>query len=117
MLTSLYGGIAFYSRFKLGRQRLSQLGVKLEHLNKMVKIFATAFLIDKVIRLHKLKKMNVVVRKDHKGDTAPVGEVQKKGTFDLGAEIHGGGAPGSKVSSSAAAVGRGGYVGAGRGGR
>jgi hypothetical protein len=54
MLTSLYGGIAFYSRFKLGRQRLSQLGVKLEHLNKMVKIFATAFLIDKVIRLHKL---------------------------------------------------------------
>ena len=54
MLTSFYGGIAFYSRFKLGCQRLSQLGVKLEHLNKMVKIFATAFLIDKVIRLHKL---------------------------------------------------------------
>ncbi len=68
-------------------------------------------------RLHELKKVNLPVIKDRKGDTAPVGEVGKISTLDIGAKIHGGGAPGRKMSSSAAAVGRGGYVGAGRGGR
>ena len=53
--TSVYGGIAFYGRFTLGRQRLSALGVDLKHLKKVVEVFATAFLIDKVIRLHKRK--------------------------------------------------------------
>ena len=61
--------------------------------------------------------MNLVVHKDREGDTAPVGEVKKKSSTDIGTEIHGGGAPGRKMSISAAAVGRGGYVGAGRGGR
>ena len=61
--------------------------------------------------------MNMPVCKARCGDTAPVGEVEKISTFDIGAEIHGGGDPGSKVSSSAAAVGRGGDIGAGRGGR
>ena len=57
------------------------------------------------------------VKKDRKGDTAPVGEVGKISSFDIGAEIHGGGAPGRKMSSRAAAVSRGGYVGAERGRR
>ncbi len=68
-------------------------------------------------RLHELKKMSLPVNKDRKGDTAPVGEVEKISSFDIGAEIHGGGAPGRKMSSRAAAVSRGGYVGAGKGGR
>ena len=68
-------------------------------------------------RLHELQKMNLVVYKRREGDTAPVGEVVKISSFDIGAEIHGGGAPGRKMSSSGAAVGRGGYVGAERGGR
>jgi hypothetical protein len=54
-ITSIYGGIAFYSRFTLGRQRLRALGVELKHLKKPVEVLATAFLIDKVISLHKLK--------------------------------------------------------------
>jgi hypothetical protein len=54
-ITTIYGGIAFYGRFTLGRQRLSALGVDLKHLKKVVEVFATAFLIDKVIRLHKRK--------------------------------------------------------------
>ena len=61
--------------------------------------------------------MNLVVHKDREGDTAPVGEVEKISITDIGAEIHGGGAPGSKMSSRAAAVSRGGYVGAERGRR
>jgi hypothetical protein len=54
-ITTIYGGIAFYGRFTLGRQRLNALGVDLKHLKKVVEVFATAFLIDKVIRLHKRK--------------------------------------------------------------
>ena len=61
--------------------------------------------------------MNLPVRKARCGDTAPVGEVEKISSKDIGAEIHGGGAPESKMSISAAAVGRGGYIEAGRGGR
>ena len=68
-------------------------------------------------RLHKLQNMNLPASKARCGDTAPVGEVEKISSFDIGAEIHGGGAPGSKMSSSAAAVGRGGDIEAGRGGR
>ncbi len=54
-ITSIYGGIAFYNRFILGRKRLGELGVDLNHLKKPVEVLATAFLIDKVIRLHKRK--------------------------------------------------------------
>ena len=68
-------------------------------------------------RLHKLQKMNMPVFKSRCGDTAPVGEVEKISSTDIGAEIHGGGAPGSKVSKRAAAVGKGGDIEAGRGGR
>ena len=60
-ITTIYGGIAFYGRFTLGRQRLSALGVDLKHLKKVVEVFATAFLIDKVIRLHK-KKDEITVK-------------------------------------------------------
>jgi hypothetical protein len=55
VLTSVYGSIAFYGRFILGRKRLGELGVDLNHLKKPVEVLATAFLIDKVIRLHKRK--------------------------------------------------------------
>jgi hypothetical protein len=55
-ITSIYGGIAFYNRFTVGRQRLSTLGVDLKHLKKVVEVIATAFLIDKVISLHKRKE-------------------------------------------------------------
>ena len=68
-------------------------------------------------RLQELQKKNLVVHKDREGDTAPVGEVEKISSKDIGAKIHGGGAPGSKVSTRAAAVGRGGDIEAGRGGR
>ena len=60
-ITSIYGGIAFYGRFTLGRQRLSALGVDLKHLKTVVAVLATAFLIDKVIRLHK-RKDEITVR-------------------------------------------------------
>ena len=60
--------------------------------------------------------MNLPVSKARCGDTAPVGEVEKISITDIGAEIHGGGAPGRKMSTRAAAVGRGGYIGAGKGG-
>ena len=68
-------------------------------------------------RLHELKKVNLPVKKDRKGDTAPVGEVGKISSFDIGAEIHGGGAPGRKMSARAAAAGKSGYVGARKGRR
>ena len=60
-MTSIYGGIAFYGRFTLGRQRLSALGVDLKHLKTIVAVLATAFLIDKVIRLHKRKDEIAVI--------------------------------------------------------
>jgi hypothetical protein len=54
-MTSAYGVLAFYRRFTLGRQRLNALDVDLKHFRKPVEVLATAFLIDKVIKLHKRK--------------------------------------------------------------
>ena len=55
-ITSLWGGVALYNKYKLGSERLSRLRVDLARLALPIRVLASVFLVDKMIKLHKLRR-------------------------------------------------------------
>lgn len=74
VLTSWWGGVALYKRFKLNKARLIKLGVDVQTAAFATQVLAS-LLVDKTIRLHKLK---LPIDFKHLWEDLPVDDNQDK---------------------------------------